>query len=238
MDCIGEDIYAHEGIAFGFQDVDLEIEQPDLTEQKFEKVYDLGPLLGKVTLVGKLDGIRGDGIIEHKTTARLDLDKYRASFQWQAYLDMVPELKSCTWNILHRSTPVIKTLKKPWKADPRYVDHLFWIQEALENKDYSVLTQQYQFMEGHWIVPQVAGALCLPESFQAKELPELLFYIEARMREITYGHFIYNKIKSVHKMTLNRYPGLADHVQSTLFEFVSCLDGLEASGMKTGKEHQ
>ena len=235
VECIAEDVYAHEGIAFGFQDVNLQIERPDLTEQKFEKVYDLGPLLGKVTLVGKVDGLRGDRIIEYKTTARLDIDKYRDLFQWQAYLDILPGMQSCTWHILKRYAPKIREIKEPWKADPRYVDHLFWIREALENQDYRLLLNQSDL--GHSIVPQVAGALCLKELYAARR-STLLFFIEARMREIKYRQFIYNKIKEAHKLTLYRHPGLKDYVQSTLYEFVACLDGMETAGMKTGKERQ
>ena len=45
-------------------------------------------VLSGVTLVGKLDAETIDTVIDHKLTARIDLDRYMDSMQWRAYLMM------------------------------------------------------------------------------------------------------------------------------------------------------
>jgi hypothetical protein len=48
--------------------------------------YDINGL--EVTLSGKLDCMLGNTIIDIKTTANYDYDKYYNSYQWRCYLDM------------------------------------------------------------------------------------------------------------------------------------------------------
>ena len=95
--------YEKEGFTFDFSQVEVTLEEPNLVEAKFEKVYDLG-VLGEVTLVGKVDAIRGNQIIEYKTTKQVDIDRYRDLFQWKAYLDMLPDMQSCKWHIFRHRT--------------------------------------------------------------------------------------------------------------------------------------
>lgn len=71
-----------DGITFSFAD-DIEyIIQPKIREVKTE--YELNGF----TIVGVADAIYGDTVIDHKTTSRLDLDRYHDSLQWRFYLQM------------------------------------------------------------------------------------------------------------------------------------------------------
>lgn len=62
--------------------VDIEIGLPKFREIRSQKIY--GPL----TVTGKFDALDGLTIIDHKTTARFDAERYVAGYQWRYYLDI------------------------------------------------------------------------------------------------------------------------------------------------------
>lgn len=62
--------------------IDIEIALPRQREIRARKNY--GPL----TVTGKFDALDGLTIIDHKTTARFDAEKYIAGCQWKFYLDI------------------------------------------------------------------------------------------------------------------------------------------------------
>ena len=64
-------------------DLEGDIELGHMRELKYTV-----PVLPDVTLVGKLDAETIDTVIDHKLTARIDVDRYMDSMQWRAYLMM------------------------------------------------------------------------------------------------------------------------------------------------------
>lgn len=61
---------------------DAEIALPSIRELRGYKDY--GPL----TVTGKVDCIDGKVVIDHKTTGRVDFDRYLEGCQWRFYLDI------------------------------------------------------------------------------------------------------------------------------------------------------
>lgn len=65
---------------------DAEITLPQMRELKATKTYRVNGI--DVTLVGKVDGIAGNMVTDHKLTARPNVESYAESYQWRAYLDI------------------------------------------------------------------------------------------------------------------------------------------------------
>jgi hypothetical protein len=59
-----------------------EIELPTIREASFSRLY------GDRWVVGKVDGILGNKVIEYKTTESFDGSRFMESFQWRYYLDL------------------------------------------------------------------------------------------------------------------------------------------------------
>jgi hypothetical protein len=59
-----------------------EIELPRLREVAFSRQY------GNRWVTGHVDGVRGNKIIEYKTTESLDAQRYMESYQWRFYIDL------------------------------------------------------------------------------------------------------------------------------------------------------
>lgn len=72
--------------------IDIEIALPRQREIRARKSY--GPL----TVTGKFDALDGLTIIDHKTTARFDAEKYIAGCQWKFYLDIFG-CQKFRWNV-------------------------------------------------------------------------------------------------------------------------------------------
>ncbi len=64
---------------------DLDIQLPTIRELKVEREFQVDSNL-IVTLVGKVDALYGDIVYDHKTTGKLDLDRFMDSYQWRMYL--------------------------------------------------------------------------------------------------------------------------------------------------------
>ena len=60
---------------------DAEIVLPSQRELKIER-----EILPGIILVGKIDGIDGNRIVDYKLTERLDVERYADSMQWRSYL--------------------------------------------------------------------------------------------------------------------------------------------------------
>lgn len=61
---------------------DAELEVPEIREIRGEKDYD------GLIVTGKLDCMQGRRIDDHKTTSRVDFDRYLAGYSWRFYLDI------------------------------------------------------------------------------------------------------------------------------------------------------
>jgi hypothetical protein len=71
------------GYRFVFAD-DFEMELPEVRELRSSKTYiiDGEPII----ISGQVDAIKGNVIIDHKTTSRFDPDIYLAGYSWRLYL--------------------------------------------------------------------------------------------------------------------------------------------------------
>lgn len=102
---------------YTFQLPDAEIELPDIREMRASKLY------GGLTVTGKVDGLVGRAINDHKTTSRVDLDRYMEGYQWRFYLDIfgadaftwhIFELKELETKVYRVSVPqVLKAYRYP-----------------------------------------------------------------------------------------------------------------------------
>lgn len=66
--------------------VDGEIDIPEIREMKATEDYQIGDVL--VTLVGKVDAVRGKRVDDHKFTGRYDPERFLNSYQWRVYLEI------------------------------------------------------------------------------------------------------------------------------------------------------
>lgn len=87
--------FTADGFTFSFE-TDAEIDLPPMREFKATREYVIGDVT--VTLVGKVDGIHGKRIDDHKFTAQFDPDRYLDSYQWRSYLEVFGA-DSFRWNI-------------------------------------------------------------------------------------------------------------------------------------------
>jgi hypothetical protein len=65
---------------------DGEIDLPEIRELKATRDYVVDGCL--ITLVGKVDGLHGRRVDDHKFTARYDAERFMASMQWRVYLEI------------------------------------------------------------------------------------------------------------------------------------------------------
>lgn len=63
-----------------------ELDLPEVRELKATRDYEINGCL--VTLVGKVDGLHGRRVDDHKFTARYDAERFMASMQWRVYLEV------------------------------------------------------------------------------------------------------------------------------------------------------
>lgn len=73
-------LLVHDGYTFNIQ-CDAEISLPAQRELKIER-----EILPGIVLVGKIDALDGNRIVDYKLTERLDAERYMDSMQWRAYL--------------------------------------------------------------------------------------------------------------------------------------------------------
>lgn len=84
-----------DGYTFEFR-CDGEIDVPEIRELKATRDYEVDGCV--VTLVGKVDGLHGRRVDDHKFTSRYDAERFMGSFQWRAYLDIF-DADEFRWNI-------------------------------------------------------------------------------------------------------------------------------------------
>ena len=84
-----------DGYSFDIQ-ADAEVDLPDIRERKSARDYIVGDCA--VTLVGKVDAIRGRRIDDHKFTARFDAERFLSSYQWRIYLEIFGAYEF-RWNV-------------------------------------------------------------------------------------------------------------------------------------------
>lgn len=76
--------------------VDIDLSLPEIRELRAAKTYMVD---GKpITITGQVDAIEGLRIIDHKTTARFDPERFMAAFQWRLYLEIFGA-DSFEWNV-------------------------------------------------------------------------------------------------------------------------------------------
>lgn len=83
------------GYTFEFR-CDGEIDVPEIRELKATRDYTVGDCT--VTLVGKVDGLHGRRVDDHKFTSRYDAERFMGSYQWRVYLDVF-DADEFRWNI-------------------------------------------------------------------------------------------------------------------------------------------
>jgi len=71
---------------------DAEIVLPAIREQRVAKDY------GALKVTGKADCVEGKIVYDHKTTSKVDLDRYMDGYQWRYYLDLF-EADVFQWNV-------------------------------------------------------------------------------------------------------------------------------------------
>jgi len=71
-----------EALGFRFILPDAEIALPRIRELRCYKEY------GALAVTGKVDCLEGRVVIDHKTTSRVDLERYLEGCQWRFYLDI------------------------------------------------------------------------------------------------------------------------------------------------------
>ena len=79
------DEFEHDGVRFAFM-CDEEITLPPVRELFGSKVYRVDGF--DVELRGKVDGLDGKMVWDHKLTNRFDVDRYANAWQWRAYLSI------------------------------------------------------------------------------------------------------------------------------------------------------
>lgn len=87
--------FAVDGYLFSFE-IDADLDLPAIREMKETREYLIDGCA--VTLVGKVDGIHGKRVDDHKLTERYDAEKYMTSYQWRIYLEVFGA-DEFRWNI-------------------------------------------------------------------------------------------------------------------------------------------
>lgn len=67
---------------YTFRMPDAEIALPELREHRAYRDY------GALTVTGQADCVHGRVIIDHKTTGKVDLERYMGGYQWRFYLEL------------------------------------------------------------------------------------------------------------------------------------------------------
>lgn len=142
-----------DGFRFFF-DFDGALDLPKIREMKATRDYDIDGCT--ITVVGKVDGVHGHRIEDHKLTSRYDAERFLNSYQWRIYLDIF-EANEFRWNIFEGREAQSK----------RYViSHFHQL-------------RTYIYPEMHADVQKVLGAFLafarefLPERFLARGLEQL-----------------------------------------------------------------
>jgi hypothetical protein len=101
-------VFKADGFTFHLPDGEIEI--ADIRELRQSKQY------GDLTVTGKVDSLAGKIVVDHKTTSKVDLERYMEGYQWRFYLDIfgadmfrwhIFEIKETDENVYRVSAPQI-----------------------------------------------------------------------------------------------------------------------------------
>lgn len=95
-----------DGLVLRFQ-LDAEIVLPEIREQFIRRVYEVDG--GLVEMRGKVDGMQGLTVEDHKTTKNFDPEALHEAMQWRFYLSMTGAQRF-RWNVFE--------MYEPTKAEP------------------------------------------------------------------------------------------------------------------------
>src|SRR5690606_41987075 len=65
-------------LGYAFQMPDAEIALPEIRECRAYRQY------GALTVTGQADCVHGRAVIDHKTTGKVDLERYMGGYQWRS----------------------------------------------------------------------------------------------------------------------------------------------------------
>lgn len=84
------DVLFANGYRFILPDADVEL--PAIREMRAHSEY------GGLTVTGQVDGVSGKVITDHKTTSKVDVERYLDGCQWRFYLDLF-DANEFRWNL-------------------------------------------------------------------------------------------------------------------------------------------
>lgn len=104
--------YGHHDVLYAqgytFQLPDAELVIPRIREVRAYKQY------GELTVTGKLDCLDGNRVDDHKTTGRIDFERYLTGYSWRFYLDIF-EADLFRWNVfeIRELEPMVYEVSDP-----------------------------------------------------------------------------------------------------------------------------
>jgi hypothetical protein len=91
----------------------FELAIPAIREVRASKTY-IGDDFA-ITITGQLDAIEGKRVEDHKTTGRVDFERYLSGYQWRAYLDIFGA-DVFRWNVFEISATDDPLVWEVWDA--------------------------------------------------------------------------------------------------------------------------
>lgn len=104
---VGAEYSTLEAQGFSFLLPDAELELPLIREVRAEKDYD------GLVVSGKLDCLEGRRVDDHKTTSRVDLERYLVGYSWRYYLDIFGA-DTFRWNVF----PIKEVARRVYEVSP------------------------------------------------------------------------------------------------------------------------
>lgn len=111
---VGVEYSTLEAQGFTFLLPDAELELPLIREVRAEKDY------SGLIVSGKLDCLEGRRVDDHKTTGRVDLERYLAGYSWRFYLDIFGA-DTFRWNVfpIREVTHRVYQVEAPQRLEQR-----------------------------------------------------------------------------------------------------------------------
>lgn len=93
---------------YTFRMPDAEIALPEIRECRAYRDY------GALTVTGQADCVHGRVVIDHKTTGKVDLERYLGGYQWRYYLELF-DADVFHWHIfeISETDPKVYSVKPP-----------------------------------------------------------------------------------------------------------------------------
>lgn len=104
--CGSHDAFYVDGYTFNLPDAELSL--TSIREMRMFRRY------GDLTVTGKADGVHGRRVIDHKTAATFDAERYLEGYQWRFYLDLFGADRF-EWNVfeIEETDPKVYRVKPP-----------------------------------------------------------------------------------------------------------------------------